>query len=77
MKRVGRASFVVLAVLAAAVLTPTASGDWLPVWCGGDCIDLYCVPPAPPMAACIQFGGGCGGVPWHPDCANMDTFSPL
>jgi hypothetical protein len=77
MKKIGGTSFVVVAVLAVALLAATAYGDWIPVMCGGDCIDLLCVPPAPPMTACIQIGGGCGSTPWHPDCAYMDMFSPL
>jgi len=79
MKRFVPRTVLIVALLVVAGLAGTAyqAQAWLPVMCGGDCIDLYCVPPAPPMTACIDFAGGCGSVPYHPDCANMDFFSPM
>jgi hypothetical protein len=66
-----------LSIIVGLALVANQADAWIPVMCGGRCINLICIPPAPPSTACIQWGAGCGSMPGAPDCTMGDIFSPL
>ena len=81
MRMVRRKGVAGLVILAFLVVGGLAAGAYqaqasLSVMCGGYCVSLLCIPPAPPSTACVLIASGCGSQPSYPDCLQRDIFSP-